>query len=958
MARPSDDDDTSATTSEKAARLLDAVKDLTAELHPGQTRLAPVGLDSSLDRDLGLDSLGRVELFSRLEGVFDIALPEQALLSAETPRDLLRAVLGAGAAKGTFRPPDVDGIDLGAAETPPPTVKTLNGVLDWHVSAHPERPHIRLAGSDGNDGNDREITFRALREGAGRIAAGLQQRGVGAGESVIIMLPTGEDYFYSFFGVLLAGGVPVPIYPPARPAQIEQHLLRHSAIFRNCLADILITVPEAKKATGLLKAQAETLRHVVTADELSSASPGFMTPAVGPNDTAFLQYTSGSTGDPKGVVLTHDNLLSNIRAMGETIGAGPGDVFVSWLPLYHDMGLIGAWLGSLHYAMMLVIMPPLSFLARPRRWLWAIHRYGGTLSAAPNFAYEQCLRRIGDEDIEGLDLSSWRIAFNGAEAVSPETIRRFCRRFARYGFREEALKPVYGLAESSVGLAFPPIDRGPLIDRIDRETFTVSGKAVPVGESDTRAKRVVACGQPLPGHQIRIVDGAGHELPERREGRLQFKGPSATSGYFRNAPATRDLFDGRWLESGDLAYIAGGDVFITGRRKDVIIRAGRNIYPEELEEAVGAIDGVRKGNVAVFGSGHREAGTERLVVLAETRRRDAGALEQLRARINATVTDLIGAPPDDVVLAPPRSVPKTSSGKIRRAASREIHEAGAIGKPGAAGWLRMTRLALAVGLAWLRRARRIVSGWLYGAYWWIRLVVLAPATWLLVILLPVASWRWSVVGAAATALLRAFGTSLTVQGLDNLPPPGRPCVYVSNHASYLDSAVLFSALPREFGFVTKAELIGQLVPRLFLNRIGAEFVDRFDKEKGLTDARRLVSRAKGGRSLLFFAEGTCQRMPGLLPFHMGAFTVAAEAGIPVVPITIRGTRVVLRSDTWLPRPGAITVIVDQAIEPETGKPGTGVWQAAMKLHDATRRRILTRSGEPDLVDEKVTVDSP
>ncbi|HSG05673.1 MAG TPA: AMP-binding protein, partial [Nitrospiria bacterium] len=345
-------------------------------------------------------------------------------------------------------------------------------------------------------------------------------------------------------------------------------------------------------------------------------------------------------------------------------------------------------------AILLVLMSPLTFLARPERWLWAIHRYRGTLSSAPNFAYELCLRKIDDTDIEGLDLSSWRMALNGAEAVSPETILGFTRRFEKYGFRPETMAPVYGLAESTVGLTFPPPGRRPMIDRINRQTFMRSGYAMPVeGEEDSEVLRFVACGQPLPGHQMRIVDATGHEAGERQEGRLEFKGPSATSGYFRNPAETRRLFHGEWLDSGDLGYMVGGDVFITGRVKDIIIRAGRTIYPHELEEAIGNIPEVRKGCVAVFGSTDPVSQTERLVLVAETRETDAGALETLRGRINTEAVNLVGTPPDDIVLVPPHTVPKTSSGKIRRTASRDLYEQAKLtGRPRSV-WRQYLRLA-------------------------------------------------------------------------------------------------------------------------------------------------------------------------------------------------------------------------------------------------------------------------
>ena len=949
-------------SAETAARLLAVVREVAAELHPHLAD-APVGLDSVLDKELGFDSLGRVELLVRIERAFAVTLPEQVFATVDTPRDLLRAVTAArGAAApaaATIARPAADSRRERPASAPatsiPLSAGTLTEVLDWHVRINPDRPHIRLY-SDGGDGD--VITFRDLKEGAEGVARGLHQSDFRPGQSVVIMLPTGRDYFFTFFGILLAGGVPVPIYPPARPTQIEDHLNRHAGIAANARALTLITVAEAKRFARLLRARTETLKEVVTPEELMNRGGAFTPPPVKAGDTAFLQYTSGSTGNPKGVILTHANLLANIRAMGQTLEVGAEDVFVSWLPLYHDMGLIGAWFGTLYYAVPLVIMSPLMFLARPQRWLKAIHRHRGTLSAAPNFAYEMCLKKIDDGDIRGLDLGSWRCALNGAEAINPDTLRRFQERFRPYGFRADAMKPVYGLAECSVGLAFPPMARGPLIDAVDRERLAHAGVAEPVPKGATGAVEFVACGRPLTGHQIRIVDPAGRELPERHEGRLQFRGPSATQGYFRNPEGTRQLFDGEWLNSGDLAYVAGGDVFITGRTKDIIIRAGRNIYPAELEDAVGDLDGVRKGGVAVFGSADPETGTERLVVLAETRIRQPADVERLQSAINALAVDMVGGPPDDVVLAPPRTVLKTSSGKIRRLACRELYEQGLIGKPQGEVWQQLVRVALAAAGPQCRRAADRAAGAAFAVYAWSLFAVLAPFIWTLSLILPSLGLRWKVFGGTARLLMALTGTRFTVEGGENLPPDGTPAVYVSNHASYLDFMVIGAALSRPVSIVGKAELRNWFVIRAPLDRMGVQYVGRFDRQRGLVDARRIAEGLGGGRSPLFFAEGTLSRMPGLLPFHMGAFTTAVEAGAPVVPIAIRGTRSMLREGSWFPRPGTITVVIAKPVAPEAPAGAGDSWRRAVVLRDEVRRVMLANLGEPDLEREEVRVAPP
>jgi 1-acyl-sn-glycerol-3-phosphate acyltransferase len=534
-------------------------------------------------------------------------------------------------------------------------------------------------------------------------------------------------------------------------------------------------------------------------------------------------------------------------------------------------------------------------------------------------------------------------------------MQQFHERFEKYGLRREALMPVYGLAECSVGLAFPPLGRGMIVDRIQREPFVRSGRAITAGETAANALRFVSCGQALPGHQIRIVDPAGHELPDRQEGRVEFRGPSTTSGYFRNPEATARLFDGEWLDSGDLAYMANGDLYITGRSKDVIIRAGRNIYPDELEEAVGNIPDIRKGRVAAFADKDPETGTERLVVVAETRTEDAAEHEQLRSRINEIATDLLEAPPEVVVLAPPGTILKTSSGKIRRAATSELYTSGRIGKTGRPVFWQLASLVLTSLRPQLRRARQAISASLYSLYartlFWLH----APTVWLLVVMLPRPAWRWAAMRAGALTMAWTTGTSFRVEGLEQLPTPDQPCVYVANHASYLDGPVLVAALSRRFSFVAKAELLSRLVPRIFLRRIQAEFVERFDMQKGVADAQRLVETARHGQSLLFFPEGGISRIAGLRPFHMGAFTAAARAQLPVVPIAIRGTRSILRSDSWIPHHGSITVSIGQPIFPEavTEETPENAWATALKLRDASRSYILDHCGEPDLEYERL-----
>jgi acyl carrier protein len=923
-------------TAANADALIAVVEQMVRDTRHG--RAVHITLDSSFERDLGLDSLARVELVLRIERAFDVSLPESSLYAAETPRDLLRLVHGS---QGVQRiGPEKSMHSLVQSETAARAcdAQTLLAALDWHAALHPQRLQVHLY----NEGSEEEFSYAAIRSGAAACASRLAAHGLQPCQTVAIMLPTGRDYLFCFFGILMAGAIPVPLYPPARPTQIEDHLRRHAGILDNCRAAMLITIPEAKTVALLLRSQVASLQRVLMPDDLAGGDAGFAPIPVKPGDIAFLQYTSGSTGNPKGVALTHANLVANIRAMRDAVQANTNDVFVSWLPLYHDMGLIGAWFAALYIGFPTVLMSPLAFLSHPSRWLWAIHRHRGTLSGGPNFAYELCLKRIDDSELEGLDLSCWRYAFNGAEPVSPDTLAAFEQRFARHGLAATALQPVYGLAEASVGLAFPAPGTRYRVDRIERAAFQNRGVARPAPAAESGALELPCCGRVIEAHHLRVVDSAGVELADRQEGRLQFKGPSATSGYYRNPELTQKLFAGTWLETGDLAYLADGELYLSGRAKDVIIRGGRNLYPYELEQAVGALPGIRKGCVAVFGSIDRASGTERVVVLAETRETEPAALEALRRSINERAVDLIGLPADDIVLAPPHTVLKTSSGKIRRAASREYYESGRSARP-APVWLQLARLARASLLPELRRQLRTLSGLAYSAWVWFSFMLLAVPTLTAAAVLhnPVSGWRFCRV--MAISFLRLCRLPLAVRGVEHIPASG-PFVLAANHASYLDGLILLAALPeRGYSFAAKRELSQSFLPRLFLRSIGADFVERSDIKQGVEDASRLAASVRAGRAPIFFAEGTFTRTAGLLPFRMGAFVVAAQTGVPLVPVTIRGARSVLRDGSWFARRGAIVITIAAPLTPQGND-----WNAAVALRTAARTEILRHCGEPDL----------
>ena len=919
-------------------RLLAVVAEVAREARPN---VKPhVALDSSLEKELGLDSLARVELVLRLEREFSTSLPEQALATSETPRDLLRFLLGSAGHAPQVADTSVTSLVQGEGVRAPSETqaRTLTEALAYHVARQPDRLTVFMY----EEHAEFSLSYRALWDGALSYAARLAEAGLQPGQMAAIMLPTCKEYLYSFYGVLLAGGVPVPLYPPARLTTIEDHMTRHVGILRNAGAVLMITVPEAKALAYLLRAQVETLRAVLVPADLEGGGAGFSPVHGRPRDIGFLQYTSGSTGNPKGVVLSHANLMANVRAMGAAVNANPEDVFVSWLPLYHDLGLIGANFATLVLGFPVVLMSPLAFLSRPVSWMRAIHRHRGTMSGGPNFSFELCLRRIADEDMQGIDLSCWRFAFNAAEPVSPETIVAFERRFGRYGLRKNCLSPSYGLAESSVGVAITTPGVAWRADRLDRDRFSRSGEAVIAAPGDPSPLIVIGCGTPIPGHDLRVVDAAGLELPDRQEGLLQFRGPSSTSGYYRNPEATRTLFAGEWLNTGDRAYLSEGVLFITGREKDIIIRGGRNISPYELEQAVGDLAGIRRGCVAVFGSKDAATGTERVVVLAEMRDPDASRHDSLKRMINEFAVELIGSPADDIVLAPPATVPKTSSGKIRRVAAREFYERGPASVGPQAVWLQFLRLVLAGAAPQLRRGLRAAGGVLFALRAYLVFAALFPVAFLAAALAPVRAC-WSAGSSVSRWFLQLSGIPVVARGLEHLAL-GKPVVLAVNHTSFLDAVVLLSLLEyRGYAFVAKREFEGNFFMRTLLAGFGTRFIERFDVAKSAEHAGEMARAAGQGASLIVFPEGTLKRITGLMPFRTGAFQAAAQAGIPVIPVALRGVRSVLRDGTWYLRRAAVAVTVSAPIAARGAD-----WSAAIELRNAVRAEILKACGEPDL----------
>jgi acyl-CoA synthetase (AMP-forming)/AMP-acid ligase II len=531
------------------------------------------------------------------------------------------------------------------------------------------------------------VTFVGLREEEERISWGevdararraagaLRERGIRPGDRLAIVLRTEPAFLDAFFGALHAGAVPVPLYPPVRLGRLDEYLASTARMLRVSGARCVVTSRTVGRLLGVAVADAGAGLDlgIVDAASLAGGSPE-SEPGSG-DDLALVQFSSGSTVDPKPVALTHAALVAQVDALVALVRPTPADVLVSWLPLYHDMGLIGCLLGAVSYPGPLVLLPPEHFLARPALWLRAIARHRGTISAAPHFAYAYAADRVRDDELAGVSLGSWRIALDGAEPVTTGALARFASRLAPHGLDAGALVPVYGLSEAALAVSFAPVGRPPRAVRVAPAALA-RGEVVP-GE-----REVVSVGVPVPGVEVEIRDGEGRALPARRLGRIHVRGPSLMRGYLGDDAATaRALRDG-WLDTGDLGFHDEGELFVHGRARDLVIVRGANHAPDEFETALAGVPGLRPGCAVALGWVPPGADGEELLLLAERARGRARGDDQVIVEAaREAVLARTGVRPGTVVLLAPGTLPRTSSGKLRRAEALRRFQAGTLRPP-------------------------------------------------------------------------------------------------------------------------------------------------------------------------------------------------------------------------------------------------------------------------------------
>ena len=571
-----------------------------------------------------------------------------------------------------------------------PTGFTLVEMLASAVDSTPDGVAARFVQGAAVDAPTH--TFAELYERALTAAGTLRDRGIQPGDRVVIVSPTEVGFYDAFFGTLCCGAVPVPVYPPLRLGKLEEWVARTATLVRCAGAKAIIADRRSRRLLGQVVARVAVELGVVALEELDKSAPlrGFVGP--GPDDLALVQFSSGTTRTPAPVTLTHRQILANIDAilsqLPESAFAGGG--CVSWLPLYHDMGLIGSLLTSMRVVQPITLIAPERFLARPVVWLEALSRYRGTVSAAPNFAYARCVEKITSAQIDDLDLSNWVVAMNGAEPIAVDTMRAFAHKFARAGLRPEALSPVYGLAEAALAVTFTPFDVPFHARHFDRDALARARAS-----EQATGIELPSLGRALPGYEVAIRSDDRLDVPAGQVGQVWVRGPSLTDGYLDGASPTVD----GWLDTGDRGFVLDDELYVCGRTSDVVVIRGRNHAAHDLERACDGVAGVRTG--CVVAASEVGTGGERVHVFVEARERT----DDLGARCRRRILELTNVDPDEVWVLDPGTLPRTSSGKLRRQETLTMHLRGELVPPAHVGPLLVAREVVKSALGYLGRSR-------------------------------------------------------------------------------------------------------------------------------------------------------------------------------------------------------------------------------------------------------------
>lgn len=538
-------------------------------------------------------------------------------------------------------------------------------------SRTPERVAVYLQFS-GRD--DLSITYDQLLRGASAHARVLEREDIQPGEVVVLILQHGEDLIYSFCGAVLHGAIPSIMPFLTEKLSPDRYRADLSALISVTKPSAIVTYPEFESEVRAALHSGDSVRSVIVTDCMEPQADIDFNTFAGftrkPKDIVLLQHSSGTTGLQKGVALSHQSVFNQLDAYGRALALGDGDVIVSWLPLYHDMGLIAGFLMPILSGVSLVLMSPFDWVRAPYKMMHSVSKYNGTLTWLPNFAYNFCAQKIRDRHIEGVDLTSWRAVINCSEPVRWESHHAFYERFKNHGLRLDALQTSYAMAENVFGVTQSQLGNIPAVNEIDREAFM--SERVAKNPFDGRpSMKMMSSGRPLENVKVRVIDKDGSEVSERVIGEIAIQSDCMLTGYYNRPDLTEKAFRDGWYLTGDYGYIHNGEVFVSGRKKDMIIVGGKNVYPQDLEALTYEVAGVHSGRSVAFGMFDEDQGTEEVVIIAEVDSEDEDEQQKIADAIRAHVTKNSAIAVRYVKVVGPKWILKTSSGKTARSANKE-----------------------------------------------------------------------------------------------------------------------------------------------------------------------------------------------------------------------------------------------------------------------------------------------
>ncbi len=784
-----------------------------------------LSMDDKFEADLGLGSLERLELFSQIETTLGVKLSPSEISTIQTLRDIV-TILARSHGSQSLVVNQCDKATVQAVTIDPSKVTNLRDLLIMYTQRYPNRRHVVLLSGDGSE---KEITYAMLYKQAGKISNALTTRGIQTGDHVALLLPSGEDFLYSFLGVIFSGAIPIPICPPESANQVGEYISQAVSILKKSDVRLLVTFGKFQKLAKFFRGFLPHLLGVTTTNDLLKSEFYLPKLKISSSQAAFVQYTYGSAGNFKKIVLTHKNILENIRSILKLFEVTTSDITVSWLPLHHDTDLIVMWLANLYFGSTLVLYSSKNFLSRPESWLWTIHKYRATISAGPNFAYEICINKINDNTLLGLDLSSWRIAGNISEMVCAQTLKRFSEKFSQYGFKSKALTNVYVLSEGAILMCAGSILEDQKIDRIASHEFHQKNIAKPIFEREKKYYEFVSCGSPIDNYQIRIVDEENTCLPERNIGMVHCKVRSMMCEYYRDQAVSEKVFHGGWIDTGDLGYLAEGELYITGRRKDIITKEGKNYYPTEIEDIITMYSDLNFGQVVVFSSVENLSGIKKILAIVESKNNDKNSHKILKKQICQIVVKCLGFSLDDILIVTENVLPKTTNGKLRRYVCGEIYSQKNIRKIKNNIIIKLFNIYVRCFIAKTKKILTLCLRFFYTIYLFLVLISMASLTYIAIRFFNRDNGE-KIIKTASKITLRASFCSIEIDGINHIKSK-KNMIFVSNHASYIDVLVLVAFLPGHFCYVAKSELKKSYFLRKILKTLEIVYVDRVDFSK-------------------------------------------------------------------------------------------------------------------------------